>query len=69
MLNTVLPVLSISFVVLPGLEPGISGPESDVLPLHHRTIRLFAVNSLSLTGANLQLFLIAPNFYAHFFNL
>lgn len=24
-------------VVLPGLEPGISGPESDVLPLHHRT--------------------------------
>ena len=26
------------FVVLPGLEPGISGPESDVLPLHHRTV-------------------------------
>lgn len=25
-------------VVLPGLEPGISGPESDVLPLHHRTV-------------------------------
>ena len=24
---------------LPGLEPGISGPESDVLPLHHRTIK------------------------------
>lgn len=30
-------------VVLPGLEPGISGPESDVLPLHHRTI--FIVSS------------------------
>ena len=26
-----------NLVVLPGLEPGISGPESDVLPLHHRT--------------------------------
>ena len=31
------------FVVLPGLEPGISGPESDVLPLHHRTV--FVVSS------------------------
>lgn len=30
-------------VVLPGLEPGISGPESDVLPLHHRTV--FVVSS------------------------
>ena len=25
-------------VVLQGLEPWISGPESDVLPLHHRTV-------------------------------
>ena len=25
-------------VVLPRLELGISGPESDVLPLHHRTL-------------------------------
>lgn len=31
------------YVVLPGLEPGISGPESDVLPLHHRTV--FVVSS------------------------
>ena len=25
-------------VVLPGLEPRLSEPKSDVLPLHHRTI-------------------------------
>ena len=27
------------FVGLPGLEPGISGPESEVLPLHHSPIK------------------------------
>ena len=26
------------YVVLPGFEPGQTGPESVVLPLHHRTI-------------------------------
>lgn len=35
--------INFQVVVLPGLEPGISGPESDVLPLHHRTI--FIVSS------------------------
>ena len=29
---------SLSFVVLEGLEPSQAEPESDVLPLHHRTI-------------------------------
>ena len=27
-----------AFVVQPGLEPGLTGPESVVLPLHHWTI-------------------------------
>ena len=28
----------VSFVVLPGFEPRQADPESDVLPLHHRTM-------------------------------
>ena len=28
-------------VVLPGFEPGLTEPKSVVLPLHHRTIRLW----------------------------
>ncbi len=68
MLNTVLPVLSISFVVLPGLEPGISGPESDVLPLHHRTMS-FALQGFCflIAGANVSTFLERTNFSAFFF--
>ena len=30
---------SLLFVVLEGFEPSQAEPESDVLPLHHRTIR------------------------------
>ena len=38
------------FVVgLPGLEPGMTGPESVVLPLHHSPIIRFA-------GAKIQIF-------------
>ncbi len=31
-------LIAFYFVVLPGFEPGQTGPESVVLPLHHRTI-------------------------------
>ena len=30
--------LQLIVVVLPGLEPGQTGPESVVLPLHHKTV-------------------------------
>ena len=32
-------------VVLPGLEPGQTGPESVVLPLHHKTLFLWCYKS------------------------
>ena len=31
----------IDFVVLEGFEPSQAEPESDVLPLHHKTMSLF----------------------------
>ena len=45
-------------VVLPGLEPGISGPESDVLPLHHRTIYLTGTGSVLNYAAKIEAFFI-----------
>ena len=47
-----------TFVVLPGLEPGISGPESDVLPLHHRT----ESNCHFFDGAKVLFFFISPKY-------
>ena len=35
----------VSFVVLPGFEPRQADPESDVLPLHHRTIGILSFKS------------------------
>lgn|GEM_PF-3112011 len=50
-------------VVLPGLEPGISGPESDVLPLHHRTILTISLIRLQ----NYEDFFILSNISEIFF--
>ena len=33
--------LMVLFVELPGFEPGISEPKSDVLPLHHSSISIY----------------------------
>ena len=44
------------FVVLEGLEPSQAEPESDVLPLHHRTI----LNCV----AKVQIFLLPANFFS-----
>ena len=35
-----------AFVVQPGLEPGLTGPESVVLPLHHWTISIQQATNL-----------------------
>ena len=40
------------FVGLPGLEPGKTGPESVVLPLHHSPIQLFSL--LGYQDSNLE---------------
>ncbi len=43
-----------SFVFLHGLEPRSSEPESDVLPLHHRKIKLFEEILAGYHGANIK---------------
>ena len=50
-------------VVLLGLEPRISGPESDVLPLHHRTMSLRSFRGFlpfAIAAANIHLFSTPP---------
>ena len=42
--------LSKHVVVLPGFEPGLAEPKSDVLPLHHRTILMCFVKSSAKVG-------------------
>lgn len=44
------------FVVLPGFEPRQADPESDVLPLHHRTISFFAFFFYLKAGAKVLTF-------------
>ena len=38
-------LVGVLFVVLPGFEPRQADPESDVLPLHHRTIGILSFES------------------------
>ncbi len=40
---------SVLFVVLPGFEPRQADPESDVLPLHHRTIGILSLSDEKFT--------------------
>ena len=59
-----LPLFSVG---LPGLEPGKTGPESVVLPLHHSPI--FQQNHpFCFDDAKILLFYYTPNFFRIFFN-
>ena len=55
-------------VGLPGLEPGKTGPESVVLPLHHSPISNRTTRSV-FDDAKIQLFYHTPNFLISFFIL
>ena len=60
---------SLSFVGIPGLEPGKTGPESVVLPLHHIPIfNCFGSNTLAsvLRVQRYGLFLNHQNFWRLF---
>ena len=54
-------------VGLPGLEPGKTGPESVVLPLHHSPIFNRTTRSV-FDDAKILLFYHTPNFFHYFFN-
>ena len=62
-------IISALFLVgLPGLEPGKTGPESVVLPLHHSPI--FQQNHpFRFDDAKIRLFIYTPNFFSFFFFL
>ena len=57
------------FVVQPGLEPGLTGPESVVLPLHHWTISIKLVNSLVVSECKSTYFFKINKRYCNFFSL
>ena len=50
-----------AFVVLEGFEPSQAEPESDVLPLHHKTL------SFLFCGAKLRLIFETAKFFLNFF--
>ena len=56
---------SLLFVVLEGFEPSQAEPESDVLPLHHRTIPNCGCkgNTISVTGNKKSNFFIINFLY------
>ena len=56
---------SLLFVVLEGFEPSQAEPESDVLPLHHRTIPNCDCKgtAISITGKK------KINFFSNYFHL
>jgi hypothetical protein len=55
-------------VGIPGLEPGMTGPESVVLPLHHIPISLQLQQvDFSIASAKVQLFFESPKFFGTFF--
>ena len=54
--------ISVGFVELPGFEPGITGPESVVLPLHHSSIVLVVFD-----GAKVELIFAFAKFFCDFF--
>ena len=59
-----------SFVGLPGLEPGKTGPESVVLPLHHSPIffqSFIRTTRSDFDDAKIRTFSIPTNFFEVFF--
>ena len=62
--------LAAAFVGVPGLEPGKTGPESVVLPLHHTPMAWIICgipDALSITAAKVGVIRETTKFFRHFF--
>ena len=55
------------FVGLPGFEPGMTGPESVVLPLHHSPISANEMFFFSIASAKVLVFFEPTKFFGTFF--
>ena len=60
--------MEIRLVGIPGFEPGMTGPESVVLPLHHIPRCVLSADSFLNTCAKILLFPETTNFFSEFFS-
>ena len=59
--------LQFYFVALEGFEPSQAEPESDVLPLHHKAVFIFALGLFPFRGAKLQRLFRFSKYFRNFF--